>query len=115
MGYRDSILIANGYQARYERREKCRGLGNTTVCHASKDGVDYYAFRDPGHYMRIMAVQDSIPNMAKFSAMVQDVALIEMVRGKVLWELRRFELLRTATEEDASLDETTASKRIRLE
>jgi hypothetical protein len=87
MGYRDSILIANGYQARYEVREKCRGLGNTTVCRATKNGLEFYAFRDPGHYMRIMAVQNAIPHMAKFFAFVQDVALIERVRGQLLWDL----------------------------
>ena len=88
----EDILLREGYQVQYVTREKYPGSGSTTLCIASKAGMNYYAFKvsapdHPDHHRRIRSISDSTPRMAKIVGPIEDVILSVEAKGQNLWAM----------------------------
>jgi len=86
------ILGPLGYQIQYVTGEKYLGSEPATLTVATKDGVNYFAFKicapdHPDHHRRIQSIQDPTPRMAKIVGPFEDVVLSSEVPGQNLWNM----------------------------
>jgi len=88
MRTRESIYVPHGFKVEYVRRQKYKGTPEMReMCQASKGGEEFYVLADPGWYSKIMAVQDSIPHIAKFSMPLNGHILLSAAPGTLMSNL----------------------------